>query len=927
MLRMKRRSFLKLAAATGAAAALGPKLVGATLDREHPQGQSGTAPDPLDDVTVVRSLCLACHGGCGIQAKVKGGELIKIDGNPYHPNTYDYTAKGDSVVPGDLDAGPTGKDVGSVCPKGAAGLYTLYNPRRLLHPVKRVGDRGSRKWKRISWDDAYTQITEGGNLFGGGHVDGWKAILSDDPITAADSDYMDEAPPDGYGTKRNQWLQMIGRDESKPVTGRLFKDTGSKNKHGHTSICESTNKVAHEHMYAGCCPGVDWENTDYVLCAGANIYDASFPMQTQARYASKWFLRRANAKMVYLGPRQQKAVGNHSQGEWIPIKPATDAGFALGMIQYIIKNGLYKADYITRPNQAAADAGGYMTYTDLTYLVSDTEPKTYYTVGDEQQVSVGGVLTNASDATVADLDASIPGYKTAFTLLKERANENTAEWYDSFCGIDAGTIAEVAKDFAAADAPSVMQYKGPSQHTNGMSNCQGYWTVELLLDRWFRKGGHVGGGGAYHGHAHEASKPPKSTGVKSDRAKSAYAGSKPTPTKPWYPLASHGNQVEAYAGIATGYPYKVKSMWMGGRCNSHLGMFRPQPVYKSHEVLDLIVMIDPFMNEQSMDSDYVLPDATYLQAFGSMHTHSIVLSKTDGIRFPVVGSYGEHNYYQPIEPDCRELSQICIDLGIKMGFPNFGKGGLGEHDLNNATEFWENYYSGGDYTGGLSGVNKELAGKYENPAKRTVGDYQNHAGSGEIRAYDSKRAAKKNSLSGNYFDGLPMALGVADGKMNAIAAGDYPYTIGTRKAVLHTQARTGSNLVLMSMQPENPIDVNPVDAAKLGVNSGDSVKITGQSGDSYTTKVQVTNTTRPGYLEEEHGYGHWEQGARDIEIGDGYENGGINGDPRVGAGTTYNGIVQADPAQSGDPETTGCPTDPIGGGNETYGYSVKVEKV
>lgn len=925
MLRMKRRSFLKLAAATGAAAALGPRLVGATLDREHPQGYSGDAPDSLD-YTVVRSLCLACHGGCGIQVRVRNGEVIKIDGNPYHPNTYDYTAKGDLVVPGDLDAGPNGTDVGSVCPKGAAGLYTLYNPRRLLHPVKRVGKRGSRKWKRISWDDAYKEITEGGNLFGEGHVDGWKAILSDDPIGAAESDYMDEAPPDGYGPKRNQWLQMIGRDESKAMTKRLFKETGSKNKHGHTSICESTNKVAHEHMYKGCCPAVDWENATYVLCAGSNIYDASFPMQTQARYASKWFLRRAGTKLVYVGPRLQKAAGNHPQGEWVPIKPATDAGFGLGMIQYIINNKLYKADYISRPNQAAADAGGYMTYTDFTYLVSETEPKTYYEVDGKVQVSVNGVLTNADDATVADLEASIPGYKTVFTMLKERANEHTAEWYDEFCGLEKGTIARIASEFATADAPAVMQYKGPSQHTNGVWNCQGYWTVELLLDRWMRKGGHVTGGGSYHGHAHTAVKPPKSSGVKSDRAKSAYAGSKPTPTKPWYPLASHGNQVEAYAGMATGYPYKVKSIWFGGRCNSFLGMFRPQTVYKTHEVVPLIVMMDPFMNEQSMNSDYVLPDATYLQAFGSMHTHAAVLSKTDGIRVPVVGSYGKDNYYQPIEPDCRELSQICIDLGIKMGFPNFGKGGLGEHDLNNAWEFWNNVYEGKDYEGGLSGDNLELAGKYENPAKRTVGDYQNHAGTGLIHAYDSKRAAKKNSLTGKHFDGLPLARGVLDGAENPIPAGDYPYTIGTRKVVLHTQGRTAQNLVLMSMQPENPLDINPADAAKLGVQTGDWVKITGQSGDEMVCKVKVTSTVRPGYVEEEHGWGHWELGARDIEI-EGHENGGIKGDPRVGAGFRYNEVCQADPAQTGDPDTIGCPTDPIGAGNQTYGYSVKIEKV
>jgi anaerobic selenocysteine-containing dehydrogenase len=450
--------------------------------------------------------------------------------------------------------------------------------------------------------------------------------------------------------------------------------------------------------------------------------------------------------------------------------------------------------------------------------------------------------------------------------------------------------------------------------------------VELLLDRWMRKGGHTTGGGAYHGHAHVAVKPPKAKGVMVDRKKSTYAGAKPKPTKPWYPLANHGNQVEAYAGMSIGYPYKVKSIWMGGRTNSYYTMFRPHPVRKTHEVVPLIVMMDPFMNEQSMNSDYVLPDATYLQAFGSMHGHAMTTSKNDGIRVPVVGSYGKDHYYQPIEPDCRELSQICVDLGIKMGFPNFGKGGLGEHDLNNAWEFWNDYYSGGDYEGGLSGDNLELAGKFENPAKSVVGDYQNHAGKGIIHAYFNKAAAKKNSLTGKHFDGLPQARGVLDGAENPIPAGDYPYMIGTYKDVLHTQARTAQNLVLMSMRPENGVEMNPATAAELGVQTGDWVKVTGQSGDEMLGRAVVTNTIRPGYVEVAHGWGHWELGARDIEI-EGHEGGGIKGDPRVGAGFRYNEVVQADPAQTGDPDTIGCPSDPIGAGNQTYGYSVKIEKV
>ena len=45
---------------------------------------------------------------------------------------------------------------GSVCLKGLNQLHTAYSPRRILHPLKLAGERGSNKWEAISWDEAVT---------------------------------------------------------------------------------------------------------------------------------------------------------------------------------------------------------------------------------------------------------------------------------------------------------------------------------------------------------------------------------------------------------------------------------------------------------------------------------------------------------------------------------------------------------------------------------------------------------------------------------------------------------------------------------------------------------------------------------------------------------------------------------------------------
>ncbi len=41
-----------------------------------------------------------------------------------------------------------------VCLKCLSQIQTVYSPRHVLHPMKRVGDRGQNQWEAISWDEA-----------------------------------------------------------------------------------------------------------------------------------------------------------------------------------------------------------------------------------------------------------------------------------------------------------------------------------------------------------------------------------------------------------------------------------------------------------------------------------------------------------------------------------------------------------------------------------------------------------------------------------------------------------------------------------------------------------------------------------------------------------------------------------------------------
>ncbi len=96
----------------------------------------------LERANETRNTCPYCSVGCGIlmyslgdKAKNAKSSIIHIEGDPDHP-----------------------VNRGTLCPKGAGLLDFVHSPNRLKFPE--VREAGSKEWKRISWDDAFTRIAK-----------------------------------------------------------------------------------------------------------------------------------------------------------------------------------------------------------------------------------------------------------------------------------------------------------------------------------------------------------------------------------------------------------------------------------------------------------------------------------------------------------------------------------------------------------------------------------------------------------------------------------------------------------------------------------------------------------------------------------------------------------------------------------------------
>ena len=143
MSEINRRDLLKLGA--GAALAIGAGASSIPLIKRLVSG----APPAVDiakliagklDYTkakAIPTICFGCTTHCGVVGWVQDGRVRRIEGNPLDPNSQ-----------------------GNICSKAQGMISYTYYPERLLHPIRRVGKRGEGKWKRITWDEALTEIAD-----------------------------------------------------------------------------------------------------------------------------------------------------------------------------------------------------------------------------------------------------------------------------------------------------------------------------------------------------------------------------------------------------------------------------------------------------------------------------------------------------------------------------------------------------------------------------------------------------------------------------------------------------------------------------------------------------------------------------------------------------------------------------------------------
>jgi len=586
----------------------------------------------------IKSTCDMCWNTCGIRVNRVNGVVVKIEGDPACPQNW-----------------------GKTCAKGNAGHASLYDPHRVLHPMRRTnpikGLDVDPQWEVISWDEALRIMEEK-----------LRKIREEDrrKLVLASFDNRGQS-----GVFHAAWAAAFGTPNQRGGGSNYFCGNGF---HPVTYLTHGTWFGEPDIPYC-----------KYLILFGTQNGSVvnHRPMDLAAKMADA---RLSGMKLVVVDP-----VGVYAGSkahEWIPIRPGTDAALALSMINVLLnEEGIYDREFLCRFTN-----GPYLIRRDGRYM---RDPESGKPLVWDRSTGRAVPFDSPEDVQIA-LEGKFPvngeDIPTAFTLLKEHVKQYTPERASSITTIPTETIRRLAHEFgAAAQIGSTITigghklplrpaaaswYRGAIAHKHALLNGLAIQFLNVIV-------GAIDVPGGYLGINPFSETPPRqwSPAASADgliipqgyarRRKPPYPATRVRPPERFdlldlCPVAPYGTTFFTESLL---HPEKFKlpyfpEMLILSRCNPVMTSANPDVMADSLTRIPFIVVFTCNMSETALLADIVLPDAHYLErldAFPNEPTEFMGAGEGDWywmVRQPVVPPRGQ----------ARPWVQVLFDLADRLGF-------------------------------------------------------------------------------------------------------------------------------------------------------------------------------------------------------------------------------------------------------------------
>ncbi len=353
------------------------------------------------------------------------------------------------------------------CQKGACYSDRMYDQSRMTVPLKRIGERGQGNWKRVSWDEALTDIADK-------MID---AMI--DEQSGPGSIYWD------LGSSSSNGCHAVGLTRSGYILDTpILENTTEMGDHA-PGVSTTTGKLIFSSSMDDLC------NSDLVMIWGGNPNFTHIP-QAHFIYEARY----KGAYLVAIAPDFSPSVVHAD--EWMNVNIGTDAALALSMAKVVLDEKLYKEDFMVEQ-------------TDMPFLVRlDNQEflreKDFEEGGKEDQFYVFDKAANKiveAPRSTLELDGIKPSLEgeyevetltgkvkvtTVFERTKLQLEDYTPEKTASITGVTAKNLRALAIRIGKAKAVSNITQTNFGKFYHGMETERSILLLFAMTGNFGRKG-------------------------------------------------------------------------------------------------------------------------------------------------------------------------------------------------------------------------------------------------------------------------------------------------------------------------------------------------------------------------------------------------------------------------------------------------------
>ncbi len=326
---------------------------------------------------------------------------------------------------------------GKACVKAFGLVQKLYNPHRVLRPMKRTNPKKGKeedpRFIEISWDEALDLVTEKLKAARA------RGLLDESGYPRLAASFGGGGTPTAYMGTLPAFLAAWG-----PVDMSFGSGQGVK--------CYHSEHLYGELWHRAFTVSPDTPLCEYLVSFGANV-EASGGVCGVKRHADA---RKRGMKRVQIEPHL--SVTGACSAEWIPIKPKTDAAFLFAMIHVLLHEtprGRLDAEFLKHHTSSPylVGPGGFFLrdpYSRKPLVVDTTTNRAvpYDTAGIEPALegsfTVDGIEVGPDQELTTYAAASV---RPSFSHLVDHVSDYSPEWAGRICDVDSQIIRRVANEF------------------------------------------------------------------------------------------------------------------------------------------------------------------------------------------------------------------------------------------------------------------------------------------------------------------------------------------------------------------------------------------------------------------------------------------------------------------------------------------------